>query len=288
MKILITGARGQLGSDCLRVFRPGHEVVAVDLPEVDIGHAAGVQRLVDDVRPDWIVNCAAFTDVDGCERERDEAWRVNAEGPRCLAEAAARHDARLLHLSTDYVFDGQRPPPSPYREEDKPGPRSWYGETKLAGERAVADVTDRFAIVRTAWLYGLHGRNFLKTMKRLAEERPPRRLRVVHDQHGCPTWSDRLARQLAIIIENDLRGVYHAAGGGHCTWFELASYFLAKSGIPHDIEPCTTAEYPRAAVRPGNSILENAALERIGLNRMPPWEQDVDLFTARLMREGGA
>jgi dTDP-4-dehydrorhamnose reductase len=281
MKIFIAGSKGQLGHDCLAVLGPCYDVVGMDLPELDITARASVAAALDPFRPDLIVNCAAYTQVDAAETERDAAQRVNVEGPRLLAEHAQRRGAHLVHISTDYVFDGRREPPRPYVETDATGPACVYGETKLAGEQAVQAATRRWAILRTAWLYGSHGHNFLKTILRLARRDPARPLRVVNDQYGSPTWSYRLALQIARLVEARNCGLYHATAEGHCTWYELARRFLAHMGVQHALVPCTTEEYPTAARRPRNSILENARLKAEGLNVMQPWEQDVAEFVRR-------
>jgi dTDP-4-dehydrorhamnose reductase len=285
MRILITGSTGQLGRDCQEVLGRTHELAALPEASLDITDAAAVDAAIHEHRPDWLVNCAAYTLVDKAETERDRAYAVNALGPRYLAESLARHGGRLLHVSTDYVFDGLKPPPAPYVEEDATGPLSHYGATKLAGELAIREVFDRFAIVRTAWLYGRHGPNFLKTMLRLARRQPPQPLRVVNDQFGSLTWSRTLARQIARLLDADGRGLYHATAQGVCTWFEAASAFLALMGFDLPLAPITTADYPTPAVRPRNSILENRRLTAAGLNVMRPWREDLQKFVRRYRDE---
>ncbi|MBM4284596.1 MAG: dTDP-4-dehydrorhamnose reductase [Deltaproteobacteria bacterium] len=281
MKILITGSTGQLGSDCRWVLGVRHELIPLPEETLDITDRRAVMAAVRRHRPDLILNCAAFTAVDAAEVERERAYQVNVLGPRNLAEAAARQGARLVHLSTDYVFGGDRTPPRPYIEEDEPGPVSHYGRTKLLGEQAVREVLSDSVIVRTSWLYGIHGQNFLKTMLRLARRRPPQPLRVVHDQFGSLTWSYRLAEQLAKLIEADGRGLYHATAEGVCTWYEAAAAFLELMGVEHTLIPITTAEFPTPAVRPRNSILENRRLKEADLNLMRPWREDLARFAAR-------
>lgn len=280
MKILIVGARGQLGMDCLEVLS-AHTLVGLDLPGFDMTSAAAVEAAFAAHAPDVVVNCAAFTAVDACELREAEAQAVNAQGPLLLAAACARDGARLIHISTDYVFPGDREIPRPYTEADATGPISAYGRTKREGELAVLASGADAAILRTAWLYGAHGHNFLKTMLRLACGSPQRTLRVVDDQYGSPTWSYRLAQQIAQLIEGVPTGVYHATSEGYCTWYALASRFLAAMGIPHAIEPCSSADYPTPAARPRNSILENAALKRLERNVMRPWQDDLDDFVMR-------
>jgi dTDP-4-dehydrorhamnose reductase len=288
MKILVTGAKGQLGTECLRVLGRGADTVGVDLPELDVCDEGAVCGLTERERPDWIVNCAAYTDVDGSETNREAAWRVNVAAARHVATAAASTGAGLVHLSTDYVFDGERPPPRPYVESDPAAPRCYYGVTKREGEKAILAVTDRAAILRTAWLYGAHGRNFLKTMQRLAAEPGRQPIRVVNDQHGSPTWAGRLAEQIRVVIDNGLTGILHASGEGHCTWYELARFFFEQAGLEVDLVPCATAEFPTAARRPRNSILENARLKAAGLNIMTDWREDVLAFAGALRAANGA
>jgi dTDP-4-dehydrorhamnose reductase len=292
MRVLVTGSKGQLGQDCLRVFRADHDVRGLDLPEFDVAAPERVAEALGGFGPDLVINCAAYTQVDRAESERDTARRVNADGPRLLAEFIERRGGHLVHISTDYVFDGRRAPPEPYVETDAPGPACVYGATKLEGERSVQGATRRHTIVRTAWLYGAGGANFLKTMLRRAVARPGETIRVVNDQHGSPTWSYRLALQLRKLAEAGSRGLYHATAEGHCTWYELARAFLEAMGVEHRLVPCATAEYPTPARRPGNSILENARLKAAGLNVMVDWRSDLEEFVrahrADLLREVGA
>jgi len=180
-----------------------------------------------------------------------------------------------VHISTDYVFDGQKPITDYYVEDDDPRPLSVYGKTKLAGEKAVSDETEHHIILRTAWLYGIQGHNFLKTMLKLTRANPSREFKVVNDQFGSPTWSYRLALQIEKLVEKGARGIYHATAEGVCTWYELADYFLNKMDVPHCLVPCASDEFPTAAVRPKNSILENRRLKEAGINVMVPWQEDV-------------
>ncbi len=281
MRVWVTGARGMLGQDLGKVLATaGHEVLATDLEE-DVTDAEAVARFLADARPDAVVNCAAFTRVDDCERETKAAWSLNALAPGVLARAASGARARLLHVSTDYVFDGKKPVPQTYSEDDAPAPLSEYGRGKLAGERAVL-AHPGHAVVRSAWLYGAGGRNFPKTM--LAHALSGRDLRVVDDQHGSPTWSATLARQIAVLLEQGGPGLWHAAGAGSATWYELASRFLEKMGVPHKIAPIPTSEYPTPAARPMNAALENRRLLARGLSVFRDWQEDLDEFV-RLNRE---
>ena len=285
MKILIAGARGQLGRDCTSVLSPKHAVTALDLPEFDITAPAQVRQTLADVRPEVVLNCAAYTRVDDCEDHRDEAWRLNAAGPGILADAADRIGARLVHISTDYVFDGQRPLPHPYLEEDSTRPLSWYGQSKLDGETAVQNSCRHWIILRTAWLYGRYGANFPKTMLRLALRNPTGPIRVINEQYGSPTWSWRLAEQVETVIAAEAQGLFHATAEGCGTWFDLAARFLSAMQVPHTLQPCRIADYPTRAARPVNSILENARLKKAALNIMRDWRDDLDEYAARYRLE---
>jgi len=280
MKILICGAGGQLGSDCAKVLQGAHEVFALSSKELDITDPPDVDRITGHLTPEIILNCAAYTNVDACETERGPAWKVNVEGPKNLASWAAKYGGLLIHISSDYVFDGRKEPPEPYVEDDEPNPLSCYGRTKLEGEAAVMQAAGQYIILRTAWLYGMHGRNFLKTILRSVLRNPGRKLKVVNDQFGSPTWSYRLALQIAELIKKNGRGTYHATAEGHCTWYELAGHFLTEMGIGHSLIPCTSDEYPTPAIRPGNSILENKRLKKAGINLMRDWFHDVDQFVS--------
>jgi dTDP-4-dehydrorhamnose reductase len=282
MKLLITGAGGQLGQDCVQLMLDRHEICALTSRQLDITQAEAVRQAMDCIRPQVLINCAAYTAVDACETETDRCMAVNAHGPAHLAAACAEFGCRLIHLSTDYVFDGSKPVPQAYTEDDAVGPVSAYGRSKLAGEQAVAERLENYLILRTAWLYGMGGKNFLKTMLRLAAVQNP--LRVVHDQHGSLTWTASLAAQIERVLDCDLCGIAHATAEGHCTWFEGAKYFLEAMQVAFSLEPRTTAEYPTPARRPANSILANCRLHEHGLNVMRNWQEDVDEFV-RMHRE---
>lgn len=278
MKVLICGSRGQLGSDCVKVLQSTHDVTAKSSRDLDITNLEAVKDSLQRTAADIVLNCAAYTKVDACETEKDRAWKVNVDGPKNLAIGVSEYGGRLIHISTDYVFDGLKKPPEPYTEDDKPTPLSYYGITKFESEQVIRRITDKHIIIRSAWVFGLHGSNFLKTMLKLVLKNPGRELKVVNDQHGSPTWSYRLAQQIGKLIEVNGSGTYHATSEGHCTWYELAVYFLEKMGVEHNIHPCSTDEYPTPAARPGNSILENKRLAQEGNNIMPRWQNEVDRF----------
>jgi len=280
MKLVIIGANGQLGQDCHTILGDKHKISCCDVQQIDITQPEQVAELFHTHKPEAIVNCAAYTAVDKCETEQEACRAVNAYGPQLLAEQCQKYGTRLIHISTDYVYDGKRPAPEPYLEGAATEPLSMYGKTKLEGDMAVSKI-DNHVILRTAWLYGFGGPNFLKTMLRLAVADSQRLIRVVNDQYGSLTWSWSLAKQIEALLESDITGVVHASAEGYSTWYEGARYFLDQMGVEYTMEPCTTADYPTPAARPANSILENSRLKQAGINVMVDWRQDVDRFVSR-------
>jgi dTDP-4-dehydrorhamnose reductase len=276
MKILITGAEGQLGTDCKQVLARTHHCVAMGKSALDVSNSRQVRDALESHRPQVLLNCAAFTKVDACETEQDLAWRINAEAPKILAIHCEELGVKLVHISTDYVFNGKKSVPNPYVETDATEPLCYYGVSKLAGEQAIVSVTDRFLIIRTAWLYGMGGPNFLKTMLRLALM--GKDIRVVNDQFGSLTWTYRLAQQIKTLLQTDARGIYHATAEGFGSWYDTARLFLSKMDHQYHLSPCKTSEYKTAARRPANSILENRRLKQEGLNVMKDWQHDVEQF----------
>lgn len=280
MRILVAGAKGQLGSDCVEVLSNEHELLALDLPEWDILNLAQMEETMEDFSPECVLNCAAYTRVDDCETHKDLAFAINVTGPKNLALCAHRWNATMIHISTDYVFDGKKPVPLPYVENDPTAPVSYYAVTKFESERIVRETCKKHMIIRTAWLYGIVGLNFPKTMLRLTLQDPARKIKVVNDQFGSPTWSRRLATQIGRLIEARGQGVYHATAEGYCSWYEFAVAFLERMGLDHHLVPCTSDEYPTPAARPKNSILENQSLKAQSLNCMNPWQEDLDAFVS--------
>lgn len=279
MRVLVTGAGGMLGRDVVRAAQAaGYEAIGLARAALDITDEAAVDVAVADARADAIVNCAAWTDVDGAEDDPDGARAVNADGAGALARAAARAGARLVHVSTDYVFDGARAADGPaYVESDATSPRSVYGATKLAGEQAVAAVGGSHAIVRSSWLFGVGGRNFAATMLALGRERDD--VTVVTDQVGCPTATAHLAPALLALARGDAQGVFHVAAAGRCSWNAFATEIFRQAGIDCRVLPCTTAEMPRPAERPAFSAL---ASERPEAPLLPPWQEGLsDYLNAR-------
>jgi dTDP-4-dehydrorhamnose reductase len=275
MRLLVTGAGGMLGRAVFEAAqRLGHDVRAVTRAELDVTDAAAVQRALAERRPQAVVNCAAYTDVDGAESERDTAAAVNAAGAGNVAFAAAEVGARIVHVSTDYVFDGSKR--EPWLESDPVAPLGAYGATKLAGEQAVADATDAHAIVRTAWLFGAGGRNFVDTILALGAERDE--VSVVTDQVGCPTWTGHLAGALVELAERPQdTGVHHIASAGACSWNELAIEVFDRAAIDCRVLPTTTAAFPRPAPRPAYSVL---GTERPQPLLLPPWQDGVAEYLA--------
>ena len=280
MKLFITGGKGMLGRTLQRHFRQ-HELFIADLPEIDIADGRCVDQAVAAFRPDAVIHCAAMTQVDLCETEPDKAYRINALGSANVARVAARHGARLIALSTDYVFDGAAT--HPYHEFDTPAPRTVYGASKLAGEEAVRSHCPDHTIVRIAWLYGEEGPSFLHTMLKLgAQVGGP--IQVVNDQLGNPTSTDAVAGLLGQLLERPLPGIVHGSCEGEATWFEFAQAVLGRAGLTRELVPCTTAEFPRPAPRPANSRLEKRMLRLAGFPPMPHWEEALEKFMSALVR----
>ena len=279
MTILIIGSDGQLGVDCTRLLSGKHHVVAVDFPEIDITSRQSLSQAWTAHQPQVVINCAAYTAVDKCETDKEAAWSVNAEGPRNIGEIAAAHGTRVIHISTDYVFDGTKEVPHSYVEDDPVNPLSEYGRSKLAGEQHLQASCPGALILRTAWLYSANGPNFLKTMLRLALSDPARKFTIVNDQFGSLTWSRTLATQIETLLDSTLGGIVHATSDSYSSWYEAACYFLDRMGVAHSFVPCTTEDYPTPAHRPANSILRNKVLDDRRVSVFPYWQDDVDRFT---------
>jgi dTDP-4-dehydrorhamnose reductase len=275
------GAAGMLGLDVLRAGeRAGHELIPMDLPEIDITDLASVEAALQRAAPEAVLNCAARTDVDGQESDRESARAVNADGAGNLARAAASAGVALVSVSTDYVFSGEAPldssgNPRAYLESDPTGPRSVYGETKLAGEREVLAASPRHAVARTAWLFGVGGRNFVETMLGLASEREA--VQVVTDQVGCPTWSGHLAPALLGLLERGVAGLVHLAGGGHVSWNGFAAEIFRQAEVECRVEGATSEQMSRPAPRPAWSALES---ERQDVLPLPPWQDGLAGYLA--------
>ncbi len=275
MRLLVTGAGGMLGRAVVEAAtRLGHDVRAASRAELDITDAAAARDVVADARAQAVINCAAYTDVDGAESDWARAEAVNCTGAGNVAAAAARAGASVVHVSTDYVFDGSKR--EPWLESDPTGPLGVYGETKLGGEHAVAEANARHAIVRTAWLYGAGGKNFVDTMLGLGAQRDE--VAVVTDQVGCPTWTGHLAGALVELAERpDDTGIHHIASAGSCSWNELTLELFERARIECRVRPATSAQFPRPAQRPAYSVL---GTERAQPLRLPSWQQGVADYLA--------
>ncbi|MBK9308878.1 MAG: dTDP-4-dehydrorhamnose reductase [Nitrospira sp.] len=297
MRILLTGKHGQVGSELQRTLAPLGEVVAVDCAECDLADASALCELVRSVKPDLIVNSAAYTAVDKAESEPKLAYAVNAVAPAVLGEEAAKRGAWVVHYSTDYVFDGVKP--SAYAEDDVTRPLNVYGRTKRDGEIALQASGARYVIVRTSWVVGAHGSNFAKNILRLARER--KSLNVVADQHGAPTSAALLADVTALLVRQKQRegsdtfpfGLYHLAAGGETTWYDYARFVVSEAGAagrplmltPDAIRAIPSSEYPRAAERPANSRLATGKLCKTFDLELPSWQSGVRHILQQILRE---
>jgi len=280
VRALVTGARGMLGY-ALADSRPDDvTLIGTDLPELDVTDAARLASCLAAEEPDAVINAAAYTNVDGCETHEEEALAVNGTGARLLAEACAGAGVPLLHVSTDYVFDGRIEAPGAYTEEDATNPLSAYGRTKLAGEEGVRAATDAHWIVRTQWLYGMGGPNFVETMLRLAGERD--RLTIVDDQVGSPTSTHDLAPALwAFLEKRPAHGTYHAANAGSCSWFDFAREIFRRAHVDVVTEPMDSSRLDRPAPRPARSVLDTSKLRAALGAGLPPWEEGLARYLER-------
>ncbi|WHZ15599.1 MAG: dTDP-4-dehydrorhamnose reductase [Nitrospira sp.] len=275
MRIVVTGSHGQLGTD-LRQLLPGHQLTTLDLPTFDLTKPDCAQAIVE-AKPEAVIHAGAYTDVDGAERDPGLAMAVNADGTERVARAAAQVGARLVCISTDYVFDGRGA--RPYVETDPTNPINAYGLSKLVGEQRALACCENTLVVRTAWLYGRQGKNFVKTMLQQAAERPC--LNVVADQRGCPTSAEDLARMIGQLVAHPVQGILHVTNEGHCTWHEFASEIIRLSGHLVPVEPITTADMPRPAKRPAYSVLSLDRLHHLGFS-MPSWQDGLQRFVKAL------
>jgi dTDP-4-dehydrorhamnose reductase len=285
MKVLVTGANGQLGTDLCKVLRD-FELIPLTDKDIEISDMSSVKQAFSKYKPDIIINTAAYVRVDDCEDERDKAFLVNALGARNVAVVAQELGARLVHLSTDYVFGGEdEPRTTPYTEFDTPVPLSIYGKSKLAGEDFVRHFCLRHFIVRTSGLFGVAGSsgkggNFVETMLKLAKERDE--LRVVNDQVFSPTYTLDLARKMAQLMTTDYYGIFHITNRGACSWYEFTTEILKLAGVKTPVVPTTSDQYPQKARRPRYSVLDNYQLRLLGMDDMPTWQEALkDYLIAR-------
>jgi len=256
-----------------------HELLALSRDQADVTSFPALRAAIEPFKPQWVIHLAAFTRVDECEREAELAFRVNGLGARNAALVAAACGAAVLTISTDYVFDGRGK--RPYREYDHVGPLSVYGRSKWAGEEAVRDASHRHVIVRTAWLYGAGGANFVDSILRKARHGDP--LAVVDDQRGSPTWTNDLARALVGLVSASEFGTYHCTNGGECTWHELAEHVIRRAGHDGPVERTTTAALARPAPRPAYSVLDGSWCEHVTGHRMPHWKDAVDRYLGTVL-----
>lgn len=277
MKILITGAYGMLGSD-LREILKNHELIATGFKELDIANEEKVIEFICKNSPEIVINAAAYTAVDDCETNYDDAYAVNAIGPRNLAIACNKIDIPLIHISTDYVFDGSKN--TPLLEDDELGPQSAYGKTKLEGEKFIQENTEKYFILRTAWLYGVHGGNFVQTMLNLAKEHD--KITVVNDQIGSPTFSYDLAKGISNLLNSEKYGIYHLTNEGECSWYEFAKDIFELSKIDLKLIPVSTEEFPRPAPRPHYSVLSNEKWIKAGFPPMRNYKEALNEYLALL------
>lgn len=278
MKILLLGASGMLGSDCLEVFSEEHEVIAPDSKELDIVSWDVVIDNLNRIAPDVIVNCAGFTDVNACEKEDFKVRKLNVEGPRNLAQGSARFNCRMIHISSDYVFSGNKGIPQPYFEDDPVDPISAYGRSKVESEVAVKENSPNYIIMRSGWLYGLNGNDFIDSILLKSAQSPRKTIKTVHDQIGSPTWTYRLALQINTLLKTDLKGTFHVTSEGYCSRYEFVKHIFKRLKIKTPVKPCSLKEYPQPAKRPLNCILENRLLKNVGFNVMVDWKEDINEY----------
>ena len=253
MKVLVTGANGMLGQDLCPILEDnGFEVIETNHTDLDITNKLMIQRVFDEVNPDYVINCAAYTNVDKAETEKELAEKVNTLGTELIAKACARLDIPLVYVSTDYVFNGEKQ--TPYSTTDTPNPINYYGLTKYQGEEAIKKSCNKYFITRTSWLYGHHGKNFVETMISLKDKDV---LKVVDDQIGCPTWTVELACAITKLLQTENYGTYHVCGSGSTSWYGFAKEIFEYLGLNVNLQPCKTSEFPRPAKRPRYSVMEN-------------------------------
>jgi dTDP-4-dehydrorhamnose reductase len=287
MKILITGSKGQLGSQIINIIKNGEselgqiselyresEVKGIDIEDLDITNLVAVKEYINEFKPDIVINPAAYTNVDGCESNEDLAFKVNSIGARNIARACEEVKAKLIHVSTDYVFPGNGQ--VAYREYDITNPASVYGKTKLLGEEYIKQFCSKYFIVRTAWLYGYNGKNFVKTIMKVAKERG--HLDVVDDQRGNPTNAEDLVYHILKLVLTEEYGIYHCTGKGECSWYDFACKIVEYAGVECTVSPVTSEQFKRTAERPSYSSLDNMMLRCTVGDDMREWEEALKEF----------
>lgn len=275
MRVLVTGADGQLGYDIVKKLKELNiEHIGVDKEDFDLTNEKDTEEFILDYQPDVIVHCAAYTDVDQAEVERELCYQINVEGTRYVAEVAKELDAKMIYISTDYVFDGQGK--KPFEVTDEPNPINYYGETKYQGEQEVQKLLTKYFIVRTSWVFGEHGDNFVNTMLKLGKERDE--ISVVDDQYGSPTYTGDLAELIIEMIKTNKYGIYHATNEGSCSWYEFAKEIFKASDINIEVKPVSSDEFETKAKRPINSRLSNIKLKNFDMNVLPKFTNSLMVF----------
>lgn len=279
MKIIVTGSKGQLGTDVVaKLIANGIEAIGADLPELDITDSEAVESFVSVSGADAVIHCAAFTNVDTAETEKETCRRINADGTLNIARSCAKHGLKMLYISTDYVFGGEGE--TPFETDSETSPCNYYGISKLDGEKAVIENCNKYFIVRISWVFGENGKNFVKTMLRLSKEREE--ITVVSDQIGSPTYTKDLSKLLCDMITTEKYGVYHATNEGFCSWAKFASKIMELSGSKTKIIPIMSSEYKTVAIRPANSRLSKTSLDNNGFERLPHWIDALERFLGNI------
>ena len=281
MKVFVTGVKGQLGFDVVEELkRRGMEAIGVDIDEMDITDAISVDKVITEANPDAVIHCAAYTAVDAAEENVELCRKVNADGPLNIAKTCKKLDIPMIQISTDYVFDGEGV--RPWDPDDECSPLSVYGLTKYEGEQAVMNTLDKYFIVRIAWVFGINGKNFVKTMLNLGKTRD--HLTVVNDQFGSPTYTYDLAKLLVDMVQTDKYGIYHATNEGICTWYEFACEIFRLAGMNVKVDPVTSDNYPTKAKRPSNSRMSKEKLTENGFDKLPTWQSALERYIELLMQ----
>ena len=269
MRVLVTGVKGQLGYDVVKELnKRGHIAIGTDIEEMDITDAENVDKVIKESSPEAVIHCAAYTAVDAAEDNEALCRKINSDGTQNIANVCQELDIKMIYISTDYVFDGEGE--KPWEPEDDRTPLNVYGQTKYEGELAVQNTLDKFFIVRIAWVFGVNGKNFIKTMLNLGKTRDS--LTVVNDQFGSPTYTYDLARLLVDMVETDKYGIYHATNEGICTWYEFACEIFKQAGMNVKVSPVSADEYPAKAKRPSNSRMSKEKLTENGFEKLPTWQ----------------
>lgn len=279
MKVLVTGTKGQLGYDVVNELeKRGHTAVSVDIEEMDITDAVSVERVITEAEVEAVIHCAAYTAVDAAEDNAEICRRVNAEGTENIAKVCKKLDLKMIYISTDYVFDGEGE--RPWEPDDERHPLNVYGQTKYEGELAVEKYLEKYFIVRIAWVFGVNGKNFIKTMLKLSETHEE--LNVVDDQVGSPTYTYDLAVLLVDMVESDKYGRYHATNEGLCTWHEFAKEIFRQAGVEVKVNPVTSDMFPAKAKRPKNSRMSKEKLDANGFHRLPTWQDALERYLSEI------